>query len=134
MQTYGFNTAGQLAQPQAAVAPAQQPLGANPALQQAQNQQLAAALQSLQQSGEQSKTPGAVGSNLLANALMQWKQNGGYQPPVDASGLQSMINPGIGNGVSPGPMISDPTDPSNQGPQPGWLSPFMQMGMMGGGQ
>ena len=68
---------------------AQQPVGGQSA--DPQGAYLAQALQSLQSSGAQSKTPGAVGENLMADALMQYgqHQHQAQQSALDAPGAQA---------------------------------------------
>lgn len=70
------------------------------------------------------QTPGAVGSDLLAQALMQYGQGQKQQ-------AQAAQTYGASGGAYSGP---DPLgNPTGQQPntQPGWLSPFMSLGMMG---
>ena len=105
----------------------QAPLGAdqNAMFQQQQSATLARALAAMQQSGQQSKTPGAVGTNLLADALLQYGQ--GQQGQAQAARSYG-ASPGGYAGQDP---LSSPLGQQSQGQAPGWLSPFMQMGQMG---
>lgn len=126
MSDFGFiGQPGVPAPPQPGVA---SPLGGQQqqVFQQQQAAALAQALQSMQQSGEQSKTPAALGSNLLADALMQYGQ--GQQGQAQAAQAYG-ASPGAYGGPDP---LANPLGPQqSQAPPSGRLSPFMQLGGAG---